>query len=157
MANSFLDMIEHMKQRLWRAETVPQTAIQEAEKHLIVMLPEYTGTYRESVEAVPVGDEGAWSLQVSEAKLIEVAGKNDLNFDDEGGEVAVSARDYVYDVAHPRFGKSGSPEGPYPLRIEASGRLLDEQPTGEGAWHTIAGATGIFIKQRLARIAKGQT
>ena len=153
----FLEMIDQMNERLWRAETVPQTAIQEAEKQLIVLLPEYTGTYRDSVEAVPVGDEGGWSLRVTEEKLIEEAGKNDIAFDDEGGTVETSAADYVYDVAHPRFGKPDTPSGPYPLRIEAHGRLLDKQPSGEGAWADIAAKTGVFINQSLERIAKGGT
>ena len=131
--SSIKDMAARMKSKLEAARRIPEQSIAEAEKFMMPLLPVYTGAYLESIEVKRDGDSAMIYLDLN--KLI-----------------GNSSTEYVYEIAHPRFGKPGYPGGPYPLRIEEHGALLSS--AGQGAWALAEYVTRSNIQSRLQEVAR---
>lgn len=130
-------MAELMK-RVNALRTVPAQVIEQAHRHLMPLIPVYTGTYAGGV-GVEFG-KGYASLRLTEDALLSSARAH-------AGEIhaamSMTPEEYVSDI--------------YPTRIEAAGRPSDREPSGQAAWrNTLSVARELLMKQmRLA--GRGRT
>lgn len=159
---SFEQMFEKIEQSMRELAVLPEQAVAEAEKVLMLGLPEFTGTLIGSLQVEPLEPNGT-AISITEESLLASASEHAQAFIEKenekakeqakfrggvGGIEPMTPLDYITDnlVGEP-------PDGPYPLRIELYGAPVQEEE-GKGAWANAGLATHEHLSTAMTATAQ---